>query len=246
MTLLGVNVDHVATLRQARGSSFPDPVEAALICQEAGADSIVAHLREDRRHIQDRDVLRLKGNLSVKLNLELSIDPTVLRTAYRVQPGGVTFVPERRQERTTESGLDVIGLRKKLKAILPALRKRKISVSLFVDPDPKQIAAARELGAAAVEIHTGEYANAKGVKQAERCIRKIEQAIQYSNSLGLVTHVGHGLDYENVRKVAELEGICEFNIGYAIITKALYVGLGNAVREMKSLIRAREIEVSHS
>ncbi len=236
MALLGVNVDHVATLRQARGGAFPDPVEAALECQHSGADSIVVHLREDRRHIQDKDVLRLREKLMIRLNLEMSTDRSVVETALKARPDTVTFVPERRQERTTESGLDVEGEAKRLSPVIEEMKKRVIIVSLFVNPREAAIRRAKELGADAVEIHTGEYAHAATERARELRLREIEKAVHLSNEIGLKTHVGHGLDYANVGEVARIPGILEFNIGFSIIARALVVGLSRAVAEMKEKI----------
>ena len=237
MKLLGVNIDHVATIRQARGDVFPDPIEAALACQKAGADSIVAHLREDRRHIQDADIARLKKKLSIPLNMEMSIHPSVLETAYRVRPHHVTFVPEKRQEKTTESGLDVAGLADRLRPILVQMQKHRIGVSLFIDTDARQIDAAKALGVEAIEIHTGAYATAKTPSKARAEAVRIAHAVKRSNALGLLTHVGHGLDYENTSRIAAIPGICEFNIGFSIVARSVFSGLPAAVREMKRLLR---------
>jgi pyridoxine 5-phosphate synthase len=239
VAVLGVNIDHVATVRQARGAAFPDPVEAALVCERAGARAIVAHLREDRRHIQDADVLRLKRRLRVKFNMEISTDRSVLRTALRVRPDAVTFVPERRRERTTEAGVDAAGLRRKLAAIIRSMRREGIGVSLFVDPIGAQLEAARDLGADAVEIHTGAYANARTARARERAALAVGQAVRAARALGLLTHVGHGLDYANVPRIARIPGIEEFNIGYAIVARALFTGLARAVRDMKRLVEGR-------
>lgn len=245
MRLLGVNIDHVATLRQARaskgerppaGSPNPDPVRAALLATRAGADSIVAHLREDRRHVQDYDIFALKKS-GVRLNMELSIDPSVLETAYAARPHVVTFVPEKRLEKTTESGIDVAGLSGKLAPILSKMKKRKIAASLFIDAENRQIDAARDLGAEAVEIHTGPYAEAGTAVRREAEARRVAAAVRYARSLGLLAHVGHGLDYRNVGRIARIQGVAEFNIGYSIISTALYDGLETAVRAMKRAIR---------
>lgn len=240
MPVLGVNIDHVATLRQARGAGFPDPVKAALVCQRAGADSIVAHLREDRRHIQDTDVLKLSRALKIKFNVECSIDPSVLDTVLKARPDAVTFVPERRRERTTEAGLAVTSLQKKLSPILRRMRAAHIGVSLFIDPHLDAIRCSRDLGVEAVEIHTGDYANAKTPSAVRRTFKEVERAVENSLKAGLVTHVGHGLDYQNVSRIARIPGITEFNIGYSIITRALDVGLAQAVREMVRAVRHGE------
>jgi len=247
MRHLGVNIDHVATLRQARlargerapaGGAYPDPVRAALISIRSGAYSIVAHLREDRRHIQDYDIHNLK-KAGVRLNMELSVAPSVLETAYAICPHVATFVPEKRQEKTTESGLDAVRLAHRLEPILTKMRKKKIGISLFIGPDPAQIDASHALGAEAVEIHTGEYAEAKSAADAEREARRITEAIRYARSLGLLAHVGHGLDYKNVSRIARITGATEFNIGYSIVSRALSDGLARAVRDMKRAIRSR-------
>ena len=239
MPYLGVNIDHVATVRQQRGESYPDLVAAALECQRAGAHSIVAHLREDRRHIQDADIFALKKALGIKLNVEASIDPSVLRTIRRAKPDCVTFVPERRQERTTEGGIDAVGLRRTLGRIVADLRRRRIGVSLFIEPEDRQILAARALEAEAVEFHTGAYANARTAALRERLARKVEEGVGRARSLGLLAHVGHGLDVRNVRRIARIRGISEFNIGFSIVSRALFTGLGPAVKEMRSLICAK-------
>jgi pyridoxine 5-phosphate synthase len=234
---LGVNVDHIATLRQARGGLFPDPVEAALRCVDAGAESIIAHLREDRRHIQDADILKLKRQLKVKFNIEASISPTVLKTILKAHPNVVTFVPEKRQEKTTEAGLDVMGLNRRLEHVLDRLRREGIGISLFIDPDIEQVKAAIQMGVHDIEIHTGEYANARSKAQRQRSFAKIVIAAQNAHLWGLRVHVGHGLDYENVTHLAKLSVFEEFNIGYSIVTRAVFVGLKKAVHEMKRLIR---------
>jgi pyridoxine 5-phosphate synthase len=234
---LGINVDHVATLRQARGIGWPDPVEAALICQKAGADSIVVHLREDRRHIQDQDLIRLKAVLKIRLNIESSINPGVLRTVQRVRPDCITLVPERRQERTTESGLDVKGQQGKITRIIRNLRCKRIAVSCFVDSRPEQIKASWAAGAEAVEIHTGAYSIQKNSKKRESLAKEIGESILCAKAFGLHAHVGHGLDYVNAHRIAQLPGICEFNIGYSVICESLKIGLLQAVRNMKRLIQ---------
>jgi len=238
MPSLGVNIDHVATVRQARGADFPDVVEAALACQRAGARSIVAHLREDRRHIQDADIFRLNKALKIKFNVEASLDPSVLKTIERAVPDCVTFVPERRAERTTEGGVDVVAMRRRLARVIPRLHKRGIEVSLFIEPSERQIRASKAAGADAVEIHTGAYSNAGTAAARERLARVIEKAVRMSNELGLPAHVGHGLDYGNVRRIARIRGISEFNIGYSIISRSFFTGIGRAVRDMRRAIGA--------
>jgi len=236
MPKLGVNIDHVATLRQARRGNLPDPVYAAFLCEEAGADSIVAHLREDRRHIQDEDIRLLRKKVKTKLNLEMSIAPQILRIACKIKPYQATLVPENRKELTTEGGLDVIGNLKNITASLKKLENSGIRVSLFIDPDKNQIDAAKKSGAKIIELHTGAYADAKNIKQKERFLTQIKNAVKYARGKGLVVNAGHGLDYANVTNVAKIKGIQELNIGYSIICKALYVGLFKAVKEMRELI----------
>ncbi|MDD5505317.1 MAG: pyridoxine 5'-phosphate synthase [Candidatus Omnitrophica bacterium] len=237
MPKLGVNIDHVATLRQARRGDLPDPVYAASLCEEAGADSIVAHLREDRRHIQDRDIKSLRENIKTRLNLEMSIAPEILSIACKIKPYQATLVPERRKELTTEGGLNIAGNLKRVSAALIKLRKSGILVSLFIDPDKKQIDAAKKIGANIIELHTGRYAGAGGIEQKDRAFKELQLALHYAKFQGLTVNAGHGLDYANARRVAGLKGVDELNIGYSIICKALYVGLYKAVREMRQLIK---------
>jgi len=237
MPKLGVNIDHVATLRQARRGNLPDPAYAAFLCEEAGADSIVAHLREDRRHIQDEDVRLLRKKIKTKLNLEMSIAPEILKIACKIKPDQATLVPEKRKELTTEGGLDVIGNFKNIAAALKKLENSGIRVSLFIDPDKNQIDAAEKSGAKIIELHTGRYADAKNTKQKERFLKQIKNSVKYATAKGLIVNAGHGLDYSNVANVAKIEGIQELNIGYAIICKSLYVGLFKAVKEMRELIK---------
>ena len=236
---LGVNVDHIATLRQARRGERPDPVEAALTCERSGAQGIVCHLREDRRHIQDRDVQRLKRTIATRLNLEMSIAREIVNAALRIKPGQVTLVPERRQELTTEGGLDVIKLSLALRPILQAFQRRTIDVSLFVDPVSDQLEAAAEVGARTIELHTGQYANAKTPAAKARALRVLKQAARQGRALGLVVAAGHGLDYDNVLEIVQIPEIEELNIGFSIITRALSVGLERAVKEMIELLSER-------
>jgi len=236
MPKLGVNIDHVATLRQARKGNLPDPVYAGFLCEEAGADSIVAHLREDRRHIQDNDIKLLRKSIKTKFNLEMSISREIVKIACKIRPYQATLVPERRQELTTEGGLNVSGNLKKISSSIIELKKSGILVSLFIDPDKKQIDAADKAGAKIIELHTGRYADAKGSKQKGIFYNQICYAVNYAKHKGLTVNAGHGLDYANVRKIAEVKGIEELNIGYSIICKALYTGLFNAVKEMRELI----------
>lgn len=237
MPKLGVNIDHVATLRQARKGILPDPVYAAFLCEEAGADSIVAHLREDRRHIQDKDIYLLRKHIQTNLNLEMSIAPEIVKIACKIKPYQSTLVPEKRKELTTEGGLDVAANLKKIGQALRQLEGYGIRVSLFIDPDKKQIDSSKKVGAKIIELHTGRYADTKNIKQKEKFFKQIKDAVQYARSEGIVVNAGHGLDYANCKAIAKIKGINELNIGYSIICKSLYVGIFKAVREMKELIR---------
>ena len=234
---LGVNIDHIATVRQARRGRLPDPVEAALACERAGADSIVCHLREDRRHIQDADVRRLKAAATTPLNLEMSIAEEIVRVALAVKPRQVTLVPERRRELTTEGGLDAVKLSKRLSLVTERFERSDIVVSLFIDPVQAQVKAAKRTGAATIELHTGGYANAVTASAKTRELAALRRAAEQGRSLGLAVAAGHGLDYDNVAPICEIPEIEELNIGYAIIVRALSVGLEQAVREMAGLIR---------
>jgi pyridoxine 5-phosphate synthase len=236
MPELGVNIDHVATLRQARRTYEPDPVWAAVEAELGGADGITIHLREDRRHIQDRDLELLRQTVSVKLNLELAAASEIVDIACRVKPDQATLVPERREEVTTEGGLDVVGHRQAVAAAVGKLRDAGIYVSLFLDPDPKQLDLAKTVGAEAVELHTGSYANAKAGKQQEAELAKLVAAGKRIRDAGLALHAGHGLNYHNVRPVVAIDGMHELNIGHAIVARAVFVGLRAAVREMKELV----------
>jgi len=238
MIRLGVNVDHVATVRQARLAAVPDPVEAALIAEKSGADGITVHLREDRRHIQERDVLRLRERATTKLNLEMAVTEEMVRKAVEFRPDDACFVPERREELTTEGGLDVAGQRARVREGVKRLQEHGIRVSLFVDPVESQIQASQVVGAHGVEIHTGPYCNAG--PNWGRELEKIEKAAVLAQGLGLEVHAGHGLDYENVIPVARVEEIVELNIGHSIIARALITGIEQAVREMREILnRAR-------
>jgi len=232
---LGVNIDHVATLRQARGTRYPSPVQAALMAEAAGADSITLHLREDRRHIQDADVHILRGILATKMNLEMAVTDEMLAIACQVKPQDVCLVPERRQELTTEGGLDVAGQVDKVAGACQVLAAAGIRVSLFIDADTHQLEAARAAGAPVVEIHTGAYAEAEGEAQA-REFQRIRAGLEKGLELGLVVNAGHGLSYHNVQPIAALAGIEELNIGHAIVAQAVFSGWENAVREMKRLM----------
>jgi pyridoxine 5-phosphate synthase len=232
---LGVNIDHVATVRQARRAEVPDPLEAALLAEQAGADGITVHLREDRRHIQQHDVERLRRRIATKLNLEMAVTPVMVALAEKLGPDHACFVPEKREELTTEGGLDVVAHRIKVKESVARLQERRIHVSLFIDPDPAQIEAARESGAHAIEIHTGTYCNASGVKRVKE-LQAIVSAAALAQSLGLEVHGGHGLDYQNVLPIAKIPEIVELNIGHSIIARAVMIGIEQAVREMKELL----------
>lgn len=236
MPKLGVNVDHVATLRQARGGHEPDPVTAAALAELAGADGITVHLREDRRHIQDRDVMILRRTLQTRLNLEMAATEEMVGVALKVVPATVTLVPERRQELTTEGGLDVLRHRQALGSQIELLQQAGILVSLFVDPDLEQIKASARLKADYIEIHTGAYSEAADRQQAG-ALAKIEQAVAAAAKFGLGVNAGHGLNYQNVRPIARIRGIEEFNIGHSIICRAVLVGMDRAVREMAALVR---------
>lgn len=237
MPYLAINVDHVATVRQARGGVEPDPVLAAGLCELAGAEGIVVHLREDRRHIQDRDVILLRQVVKSKLNLEMAVAPEIIDIALEVKPDMVTLVPEKRQELTTEGGLDVIGNHKKIAKTVAKMRKAGIPVSLFIDPEVAQIQEAREVGATFVELHTGRYCEARTPDEQEQQFRLIEQASELAYEAGLRVNAGHGLDYRNTAPIAALPFIEELSIGHAVISRAVLVGLDQAVREMLSIVR---------
>jgi len=234
---LGVNVDHVATLRQARGTRYPDPVTAALVAEQAGADSITIHLREDRRHIQERDLEVLGRMIQTRINLEMAVTDPMLEIAARAAPADCCFVPERRAELTTEGGLDVAGQTKKVAAACTRLRERGVRVSLFVDPDFAQLDASAATGAPVVELHTGAYAEAAGAAAA-RELERVRAAAVRAASLGLTVHAGHGLNYTNVAPIAAMPEIVELNIGHAIVAQALFDGFAGAVAKMKALMVA--------
>ena len=235
--LLGVNIDHVATLRQARGTRYPDPVQAAIEAEQAGADSITLHLREDRRHIQERDVLMLKDILQTHMNLEMAVTDDMLAFAERVCPQDCCLVPERREELTTEGGLDVAGQLPRIRSACERLKKAGVRVSLFIDADPQQVAAAAESGAPCIEIHTGHFADATDSKAVATELERIHEAVRQGVDAGLAVNAGHGLHYHNVGAIAEIPEVRELNIGHAIIARALSTGLKEAVREMKRLMR---------
>jgi pyridoxine 5-phosphate synthase len=234
---LGVNVDHVGTVRNARRARHPDPVHAALLAEQAGADSITMHLREDRRHIVDRDVFALLPLMRTRLNLEMAVTAEMLDIAVRLRPPDCCLVPERRAELTTEGGLDAADQQPALREAVATLAAAGIRVSLFVDPERVQLEAARAVGATVVELHTGSYADSSGAAQA-RELERLRAAAREASTLGLVVHAGHGLDYQNVKPVAAIPEIVELNIGYAIVGRALFTGLAEAVREMKALMVA--------
>lgn len=241
MPKLGVNVDHIATIREARRTIEPDPVAAALLCEEAGCDSIVMHLREDRRHIKDRDLCLAKELLKVRLNLEMSIAPSIVRIALDVKPDQVTLVPEKRKELTTEGGLDVVALKAKLKQLVKKFERAGIDVSLFIDPTRQQIEASVQIGVRIIELHTGAYAEKfLKDKKAERELEHLKEAVYLAKDLGLVVNAGHGLTYQNTRGVAKIPGIYELNIGHSIVSKAALVGMRRAVKEMLSLSRVKD------
>lgn len=234
--LLGVNIDHVATLRQARGTRYPDPVQAAIEAEQAGADAITLHLREDRRHIQERDVELLKDILLTRMNLEMAVTDEMLAIAERLQPEDVCLVPERREELTTEGGLEVAGQIDRMTEACTRLKDADVRVSLFIDADLRQIDAAREVGAPVIEIHTGRFADATSPAQREQELQRIVQAVAHGQQIGLHVNAGHGLNYQNVATIAALPDVRELNIGHAIVARAVFSGLQEAVREMKRLM----------
>ncbi|HUG90627.1 MAG TPA: pyridoxine 5'-phosphate synthase [Planctomycetaceae bacterium] len=236
MPALGVNIDHVATIRQARRTYEPDPVWAAVQAELGGADGITVHLREDRRHIQDRDLRLLRETVQVKLNLEMAASDEILAIALEVQPTQATLVPERREEVTTEGGLDVIGNRDRVLRCVERLLEAGIEVSLFIDPDARQIEAAHELGAQAVELHTGRYADATSAQDRMHELDQLIEAGYFARERDLLLHMGHGLTYRNVRPVAEIPDVSELNIGHSIVARAVMVGMEQAVTEMRALV----------
>jgi len=235
---LGVNIDHVATLRQARGTHYPDPIQAALLAEQAGADGITAHLREDRRHIQDRDIDLLKAMLNTRLNLEMAVTDEMIAIACAVRPGACCLVPERREELTTEGGLDVAGNFERVRAACETLGGVGIEVSLFIDADPRQIDAAEKAGAPVIELHTGHYADAASPKALENELERLRKAAEQADELGLKVNAGHGLNYHNVEPICRIPVIRELNIGHAIISRAMFTGLEQAVADLKALMRA--------
>lgn len=235
--LLGVNIDHIATLRNARGTTYPDPVQAAFIAEQAGADGITIHLREDRRHITDRDLMLISQTVQTRLNLEMAVTEEMIEIACQTQPDFCCLVPEKRQEVTTEGGLDVVGNEEKVADAIKRLSLAGIKVSLFIDPDHEQINAADRVGAPFIEIHTGAYADAEDEQAQEKEFVRIRDAVTYAVSKGLKVNAGHGLHYHNVQRIAALPELYELNIGHAIIGRAVFSGLAPAVEEMKRLMR---------
>ena len=236
MKKLGLNIDHVATLRQARGACYPNVLRAALICEEAGANAITLHLREDRRHIQDRDVEVLRDMLQTRMNLECAVTEEMIANALRIKPHDLCLVPERREELTTEGGLDVLRYFEVVKSACERCRDAGIRVSLFIDPDNKQIEAAVRAGAPLIELHTGKYADADSVPAHDFELERIRTAAEYAHALGLQVNAGHGLHYHNVQDIVAIPQIVELNIGHAIIAESLFIGLEAAVRKMKDLV----------
>ncbi|KZN37775.1 pyridoxine 5'-phosphate synthase [Pseudoalteromonas luteoviolacea] len=234
--LLGVNVDHIATLRQARGTSYPDPAHAAAVAEHAGADGITIHLREDRRHIQDRDVYVMAKTIQTRMNLEIAVTDEMLDIAVEVKPEYVCLVPEKREELTTEGGLDVVGNQQKVTEAVQKLADAGIKVSLFIDADKAQIDAAKAAGAPYIEIHTGAYADAHSESEQNAELERIREGVQYAHGLGIIVNAGHGLHYHNIKPIAEMPEIYELNIGHAIIARAAIDGLEKAVRDMKRLM----------
>ena len=236
MAVLNVNIDHVATVRQARRADEPDPVWAAAECELAGANGITVHLRQDRRHINDRDVWALKESVASKLNLEMSMAEPIVRIAEQVVPDQVTLVPENRQELTTEGGLNCVKFEARLRAVVNRMHKKGILVSAFITPELEQIAASAETGCDAVELHTGAYANARSPRAVQKQIAALEASRDFAMEQGLIVHAGHGLTYRNIAAVARIEGLCEFNIGHSIVSRAVLVGMREATRRMIELI----------
>lgn len=234
--LLGVNIDHIATLRQSRGTRYPEPIQAALLAEQAGADSITLHLREDRRHIQDRDVTMLRDILQTRMNLEMAVTDEMLGIAEQIRPADCCLVPERREELTTEGGLDVKGQQSRIGDACQRLAEAEVRVSLFIDAEPEQITAAAECGAPVIEIHTGHYADADTPDEQQNEFERIATAVAHGLECGLQVNAGHGLHYHNVGAIAALGGIRELNIGHAIVARSVFTGLEEAVREMKRLM----------
>jgi len=240
--LLGVNIDHVATLRQARGTLYPEPIQAALVAEQAGADGITAHLREDRRHIQDRDIILLKELIHTRLNMEMGVTDEMVAIALKIQPYACCLVPEKREELTTEGGLDVAGNLKRMQWACDTLNNTGIEVSLFIDPELAQIDAAVEVGASVVELHTGCYADAKNPLQQRDELERLKAAALYAHSAGLQVNAGHGLNFYNVAAICAIPEIIELNIGHSIIAQALFSGLAQTVKDLKHIMRQARAE----
>jgi len=241
--LLGVNIDHVATLRQARGTFYPEPIQAALVAEQAGADGITAHLREDRRHIQDRDIFLLREMLHTRLNMEMAVTDEMVALATKVKPYACCLVPEKREELTTEGGLDIAGNLKRMQWACDVLKSSDIEVSLFIDPDKSQIDAAVKAGAPVIELHTGCYADAKNPAQQDKELTRIREAAHYAHSAGLQVNAGHGLHFYNVEKICAIPEIIELNIGHSIIAQALFSGLSQTVKDLKHIMRQARLGV---
>lgn len=241
--LLGINIDHIATLRQARGTRYPDPVQAAALAEEAGADGITVHLREDRRHIQDRDIYLLAETLQTRMNFEMAVTDEMVSIAEKVRPSHACLVPEKREELTTEGGLDVLGQQQKVKAACDRLAAAGVAASLFIDPEKSQIDASIACGAPVIELHTGAYADAESTTQQQVELIRIQEAAVYAFSQGLIVNAGHGLNYHNVEQIAEIPEINELNIGHGIIARAVFVGLKEAIAEMRRLMMETQARV---
>lgn len=241
--LLGVNIDHIATLRQARGTRYPDPVHAAALCEEAGADGITVHLREDRRHIQDRDIYLLAETLQTRMNFEMAVTDEMIAIAEKVKPGHSCLVPEKREELTTEGGLDVVGQEERIKEACDRLAAAGVEVSLFIDADEAQIDATIRCGAPVIELHTGAYADAETAAEQAEELARIKRAAAYAFDKGLVVNAGHGLHYHNVEQIAEIPQLNELNIGHGLIARAVFVGLKQAVSEMRELMMETQARV---
>lgn len=237
MPKLGINIDHVATLRQARREHDPDPIQAARICEEAGADSIVCHLREDRRHINEKDVRQLRGIVRSRLNLEMSLNPEIVVKALSLKPDHITLVPERRQEITTEGGLDVLSNFARIKKTVAQFQKKGIPTSLFIDPVKIQVLKAKDTGATMIELHTGPYTHARNRKAEHQELAQLREMTRLARSRGLIVNAGHGLNYHNTRAVARISGIEELNIGHSVMARALFVGMKQAVQEMIWIVK---------
>lgn len=237
MLKLCVNIDHVATVREARGGIEPDPVYAAVLCEKAGAHGITFHLREDRRHIKERDVFLLKEKIHGKLNMEMANTGEIIEIAKRLKPDQITLVPEKRRELTTEGGLDVAGNENSVRKTVILFKKKGVNVSLFIAPDKRQIDAAFRTGADCIELHTGEYANTESGKGREKELNRLKSAAEYAHRLGLMVYAGHGLNYKNVKKMSEIPYLEELNIGHSIISRSVFVGISEAVKEMLGLLQ---------